>query len=234
MLIALLALPVLLVLGLLAGNALTDNDTVEVAGGTPVGATPSISAPALQGPTVATTPAPTTEAPEATPAPTTPSATTPAPTTPAATTVPPTTAPASTPAEATSAPATSTPTASPTTTAPRASPTPTPTATSPPADQDEQAGDEPGSSDSGDGTAARSAPAPDAGRDVVYAQGSTGEDVRTWQARMVERGWALRADGIFGPRTESVVRSFQAEKGLTVDGLLGRRTWDAAWTTPIT
>lgn len=225
MLIALLALPVLLVLGLLAGNALTDNDTVEVAGGTPVGATPSISAPALQGPTVATTPAPTTEAPAATPAETTP----------AATTAPPTTAPASTPAEATSSPATTSPTASPSTTAPRASPTPTPspTATSPPADEEAQA-DEPGSNDADDGTVTRAAPTPEAGRDVVYAEGSVGDDVRTWQARMVERGWVMRADGIFGPRTESVVRSFQAEKGLTVDGLLGQRTWNAAWTSPVT
>jgi len=59
-------------------------------------------------------------------------------------------------------------------------------------------------------------------------------DVKAWQARMVERGWTLRADGIFGPRTEQVVRHFQAEKGLRVDGVLGTRTWKAAWTTPIT
>lgn len=51
---------------------------------------------------------------------------------------------------------------------------------------------------------------------------------------MADRGWTLQADGIFGPRTEQVVRNFQAEKGLRVDGVLGNRTWTAAWTEPIT
>jgi peptidoglycan hydrolase-like protein with peptidoglycan-binding domain len=30
------------------------------------------------------------------------------------------------------------------------------------------------------------------------------------------------------------VRAFQAEKGLTVDGLVGLGTWNAAWTAPVT
>ena len=32
------------------------------------------------------------------------------------------------------------------------------------------------------------------------------------------------ADGIFGAKTESAVRAFQADNGLTADGLVGRRT----------
>jgi len=37
----------------------------------------------------------------------------------------------------------------------------------------------------------------------------------------------LRADGIFGPRTETAVRGFQRRAGLTEDGLVGGRTWSA-------
>ena len=33
-------------------------------------------------------------------------------------------------------------------------------------------------------------------------------------------------DGVFGPETERAVRAFQTENGLTVDGVVGRNTWD--------
>ncbi|QKW40723.1 peptidoglycan-binding protein [Actinomadura sp. NAK00032] len=48
------------------------------------------------------------------------------------------------------------------------------------------------------------------------------------------RGWRIAADGAYGPRSESVCRSFQAEKGLAVDGIVGPATWRAAWEAPIT
>jgi peptidoglycan hydrolase-like protein with peptidoglycan-binding domain len=59
-------------------------------------------------------------------------------------------------------------------------------------------------------------------------------NIRTWQARMRLRGWTIGVDGLFGPETENVARVFQREKHLAADGLVGRRTWDAAWVTPIT
>jgi Putative peptidoglycan binding domain len=59
-------------------------------------------------------------------------------------------------------------------------------------------------------------------------------NVKTWQQRMRDRGWSLSADGCFGPETENVCRQFQAEKGLTVDGDVGPKTWDAAWTEKVT
>jgi putative peptidoglycan binding protein len=63
---------------------------------------------------------------------------------------------------------------------------------------------------------------------------STCPDVRTWQNQMSARGWTIGVDGIYGPQSESVCRSFQSEKGLSVDGLVGPNTWAATWTAPVT
>jgi hypothetical protein len=69
----------------------------------------------------------------------------------------------------------------------------------------------------------------------VLKQGSQGDAVRIWQARMVERGWKrLDASGVFDARTTEVCRKFQTEKSLEVDGKVGRQTWTAAWSLPVT
>lgn len=59
-------------------------------------------------------------------------------------------------------------------------------------------------------------------------------DLRKWQAKMRNRGWTISVDGLYGPQTRKVARQFQAEKKLGVDGLIGKRTWDAAWEAPVT
>jgi hypothetical protein len=59
-------------------------------------------------------------------------------------------------------------------------------------------------------------------------------NVRTFQQRMKDRGWKIAVDGDFGPATEGVVKAFQKEKRLLVDGIVGPATWDTAWTAPIT
>ncbi len=64
-------------------------------------------------------------------------------------------------------------------------------------------------------------------------EGSTGDAVRTLQQRLVERGWRVEVDGHFGSATAAVVVSFQREKGLTDDGIVGPATWDALWTAPV-
>src|SRR5699024_4508114 len=55
-------------------------------------------------------------------------------------------------------------------------------------------------------------------------------DLRRWQQRMRDRGWTINPDGLYGPQTRKVARAFQSEKGLAVDGLIGAKTWAAAWT----
>lgn len=61
-----------------------------------------------------------------------------------------------------------------------------------------------------------------------------GDDVLQWQAQMADRGWRLDVDGIYGLETLAACKTFQAEKGLTVDGVVGPQTWAAAWTAPVT
>ena len=60
------------------------------------------------------------------------------------------------------------------------------------------------------------------------------EDLRRWQQRMADRGWAITADGLYGDQTGTVAETFQTEKGLRVDGLIGPDTWRMAWEAPIT
>lgn len=66
--------------------------------------------------------------------------------------------------------------------------------------------------------------------------------LKQFQQRMKDRGWPMQVDGIYGPKgaktpqgnTAEIVVSFQKEKGLKADGLIGPATWDAAWKTSIT
>jgi hypothetical protein len=58
--------------------------------------------------------------------------------------------------------------------------------------------------------------------------------VKTWQQKMKDRGWSLSVDGCYGSQSEGVCRQFQAEKGLTVDGDVGPKTWGATWSAPVT
>jgi Domain of unknown function (DUF1906)/Putative peptidoglycan binding domain len=56
-----------------------------------------------------------------------------------------------------------------------------------------------------------------------------GSDVRWAQKRLNGKGAKplLDADGYYGPKTRDAVRAFQKAKHLTVDGIVGRKTWDA-------
>lgn len=72
------------------------------------------------------------------------------------------------------------------------------------------------------------------GQLLIFPPGVDGNNVRIWQQRMQDRGWRITVDGAYGPQSKSICEAFQAQKKLTVDGIVGRYTWDAAWTAPIT
>lgn len=63
---------------------------------------------------------------------------------------------------------------------------------------------------------------------AVYAvskYGSTGDEVKTLQKKLKELGYYKgEIDGIFGSQTQSAVKSFQRNVGITVDGIAGSQT----------
>lgn len=61
----------------------------------------------------------------------------------------------------------------------------------------------------------------------IVKEGSQHHPVKTLQYLLAARGHSVTVDGIFGPKTEAAVRSFQIEKHLTVDGIVGPQTWSA-------
>jgi hypothetical protein len=73
------------------------------------------------------------------------------------------------------------------------------------------------------------------GRYLLYCDPMmNGGDVNQWQGQMANRGWAIGVDGWFGLESLSVCKTFQNEKGLKVDGVVGPSTWNAAWSAPVT
>ncbi|GLV59213.1 hypothetical protein KDH_60400 [Dictyobacter sp. S3.2.2.5] len=60
----------------------------------------------------------------------------------------------------------------------------------------------------------------------TYQSGASGENVRSIQYMLVQRGYSLTVDGQFGPATTSVVKSFQSNNGLSADGIVGPQTWE--------
>lgn len=63
---------------------------------------------------------------------------------------------------------------------------------------------------------------------IVYPtlrRGARGDLVAQLQTFLSKDGSSLAIDGIFGPGTQSAVRSFQKRHGLVVDGIVGPKTW---------
>lgn len=63
----------------------------------------------------------------------------------------------------------------------------------------------------------------------AIARDDRGNHVRDVQSRLLALGFRIEppelADQAFGPSTEQAVRTFQQERGLLVDGLVGTHTW---------
>lgn len=60
-------------------------------------------------------------------------------------------------------------------------------------------------------------------------KGLTGENVKYAQNKLISKGYSVGtsgADGIFGSATEQAVRQFQADNGLSADGMIGPITWE--------
>lgn len=61
----------------------------------------------------------------------------------------------------------------------------------------------------------------------VLKSGSRGDSVRYLQSLLNRHGSAIALDGIFGVATDKAVRAYQAKQKLTVDGIVGAKTWSA-------
>lgn len=55
-------------------------------------------------------------------------------------------------------------------------------------------------------------------------KGATGNGVKWIQEKLVQNGYKLSIDGIFGEKTDKAVREFQTAKGIAVDGVVGKDT----------
>ena len=58
-------------------------------------------------------------------------------------------------------------------------------------------------------------------------KGDFGEEVTYLQTLLCDVGEIITVDGKFGPATTKAVKAFQKANGLTVDGVVGAKTWDA-------
>ena len=75
-------------------------------------------------------------------------------------------------------------------------------------------------------TGSSAAPAVSASRPTLRT-GSRGDSVRLLQTLLNRAGYELAVDGIFGTMTRCSVKGFQSERGLQVDGIVGKQTWAA-------
>lgn len=73
-------------------------------------------------------------------------------------------------------------------------------------------------------------PKPDPDYRPTLRKGDKGEYVALAQAELLQKGYDLGkwgVDGDFGNATDKAVRAFQKDNGLTVDGIIGSKTWAA-------
>lgn len=56
-----------------------------------------------------------------------------------------------------------------------------------------------------------------------------GPVVRMWQERLVQLGYTVDCDGVYGPQSKKACIAFQRDYGLVADGIVGRITWSKAF-----
>ena len=67
-------------------------------------------------------------------------------------------------------------------------------------------------------------PKPTAPSNLVLRPGAKGENVITLQQYLVQLGYSIAVDGVYGPATTAAVKAFQTAYSLTVDGKAGPNT----------
>ncbi|HVY28914.1 MAG TPA: GH25 family lysozyme [Polyangiaceae bacterium] len=56
-----------------------------------------------------------------------------------------------------------------------------------------------------------------------------GTAVKAWQEKLRALGFAIDADGVYGPQSKVACIAFQRSRGLAPDGIVGKATWAAAF-----
>lgn len=59
-------------------------------------------------------------------------------------------------------------------------------------------------------------------------KGSKGDETKEWQTFLNTQGYNLTVDGDFGDKTHAATTDWQSKNGLTVDGIVGEKTWGKA------
>jgi lysozyme len=60
-----------------------------------------------------------------------------------------------------------------------------------------------------------------------------GPSVKAWQARMVQLGYGIDADGVYGPQSKTACMALQRSAGLVPDGIVGPATWNATFASTV-
>jgi peptidoglycan hydrolase-like protein with peptidoglycan-binding domain len=76
-------------------------------------------------------------------------------------------------------------------------------------------------------------PVPAASAPRLLKSGMTGLDVKAWQEQLIRDGFAIKADGVYGPATKSATAAWQKQRGLPADGIVGPATRARTGTAPI-
>ena len=64
------------------------------------------------------------------------------------------------------------------------------------------------------------------GHSVQYLKyGTKGDEVKQLQTWLIDCGYPIQIDGIFGSETQKAVKQFQEYNGLYADGVVGNQTW---------
>ncbi len=64
----------------------------------------------------------------------------------------------------------------------------------------------------------------DSSRPLVYKKGDKGQEVKRLQRALTGKGFTLKDDGDFGPKTEENLRKYQHRVGLKPDAIAGKQT----------